>query len=109
MFRRSEGVDDLCLITSMSNEEITNQLKARLSQEKIYTSIGDVLISVNPFKRLPIYGQEFIQLYSSATAYDITPHVFQLAQTAYSTMMQESNPQSVVISGESGAGKNKEQ
>jgi myosin-1 len=105
MFSKKEGVDDLCLISSMTNDEITGQLKSRLARELIYTNIGDVLVSVNPFKRLPIYGHDYIQMYSSATSYDTAPHIYALAQSAYSNMMQENQPQSVIISGESGAGK----
>ena len=81
MFRMfKSGVDDLVLISSPSNGEITSQLGARFDRELIYTAIGDVLISVNPYKQLPITGEEHIKMYQYSKATDAPPHIYKLAE-----------------------------
>lgn len=92
------------MLSSVSDSSITSQLKARLAREEIYTSIGQVLVSMNPFKQLPIYDANFVQLYARATG-DTPPHIFHLADEAYRGMCAEGVDQSIIISGESGAGK----
>jgi len=71
----------------------------------IYTNIGDVLIAVNPYKRLPIYGDDHIKMYENSSIGNTTPHIYQLAEQAYRHMVIEGASQAVIISGESGAGK----
>ena len=106
MFRLfTSGVDDLVMVSSPSNGEITKQLGARFDRELIYTNIGDVLISVNPYKRLPIFGDEHIRMYQNSSGHDATPHVFNLAEQAYRRLADDKESQCVIISGESGAGK----
>ncbi|EGC40024.1 hypothetical protein DICPUDRAFT_25874 [Dictyostelium purpureum] len=107
MFRLfSSGVDDLVLVSSPTNGEITNQIGARFDRELIYTNIGEVLIAVNPYKQLPITGPEFIKMYqNSPGGNEAPPHIFALAERAYRRMVDENESQCVIISGESGAGK----
>ncbi|PRP86304.1 myosin IK [Planoprotostelium fungivorum] len=104
-FMLTDGVDDLVMVSSPSNGELTKQLGARYNRELIYTNIGDVLIAVNPYKRLPIYGEDHIKLYSNAQGGATPPHPFQLAEAAYRGLVSEQCSQAVIISGESGAGK----
>ncbi|GAM23577.1 hypothetical protein SAMD00019534_067520 [Acytostelium subglobosum LB1] len=106
MFRLfSSGVDDLVLVSSPSNGEVTNQIGARFDRELIYTNIGEVLVAVNPYKQLPITGPEFIKMYQNASGGDASPHIFQLAERAYRRLVDDNESQCVIISGESGAGK----
>eukprot|EP00924_Labyrinthula_sp_SR-Ha-C_P015193 maker-scaffold_9-snap-gene-11.10-mRNA-1 protein AED:0.02 eAED:0.02 QI:119/1/1/1/0.6/0.66/6/325/753 len=105
MLERQDGVDDLCLISDNKKDSITNQLSTRLSRNKIYTSIGEVLVAVNPYRVLNIYGQPHIQKYQNASLGDTSPHIYGLAERAYRRMKEEHKPQAVIISGESGAGK----
>ena len=72
--------------------------------DRIYTNIGDILISVNPFKQLPLYTPEMLDKYRNGTR-GLAPHVFATAYHSYHNMLSENLDQSVVISGESGAGK----
>jgi len=66
MFRlfKGEAVDDLVLVSSPSNASITAQLGNRFERELIYTNLGDVLVSVNPYKYLPITGDEYIKVHT---------------------------------------------
>lgn len=105
MMERQDGVDDLCLIRSNDEANITNQLGTRLGQNKMYTSIGEVLVAVNPYQRLNIYGDVHINKYQNASLGDTSPHIYALAERAYRRMRDNKQPQAVIISGESGAGK----
>lgn len=60
---------------------------------------------VNPYTSLPLYDQEHIQMYHSGKGFDTPPHVFKLAEQAYSNVCADGTSQAVIISGESGAGK----
>jgi myosin-1 len=55
------------MCSNPSNSELTRQLGARYDRELIYTNIGDVLIAVNPYKRLPIYSEEHIKMYCNSS------------------------------------------
>ena len=103
---RQNGVDDLCLMTGeITDENIAKQLEQRLVGGKIYTSVAEVLIAVNPFKMLPIYSEAHIKMYQNATMADASPHIFGLAERMYRRLVTQRRAQAVIISGESGAGK----
>lgn len=76
----TEGVDDLVMCSSPSNGELTRQLGARYDRELIYTNIGDVLIAVNPYKLLPVYGPDHIKMYENSSIGNTSPHIYQLAE-----------------------------
>jgi myosin-1 len=99
------GVEDLVMLTTISDKAIVENLKLRFARDLIYTSIGSVLISVNPFKRIQQYGPERIEYYQRHGKTTTIPHVFGLAESTYRTMILEEENQCVIISGESGAGK----
>uniref|UniRef100_H3CB84 Osteoclast-stimulating factor 1 n=1 Tax=Tetraodon nigroviridis TaxID=99883 RepID=H3CB84_TETNG len=99
------GVDDMVLLSKISEDAITENLKKRYMDDYIFTYIGPVLISVNPFKQLPYFTDREVELYQGAAQYENPPHIYALADNMYRNMMIDSENQCVIISGESGAGK----
>ena len=98
------NIEDLITISDLNEMAILHNLRIRFRQDKIYTNISSILVSVNPFKQLPLYTPEMLDRYRNG-ARGKAPHVFAVAYNAYNNMLQEAADQSVVISGESGAGK----
>ncbi|KAK3199233.1 hypothetical protein Dsin_022648 [Dipteronia sinensis] len=98
-----EGVDDLIQLSFLNEPSVIHNLKYRYSQDTIYSKAGPVLIAVNPFKDVQIYGNKFVTAYRQKLMDN--PHVYAIADTAYKEMMGDGVNQSIIISGESGAGK----
>lgn len=91
---------------------IIHQLRTRYKQDDIYTWIGNILISINPYKLLPIYTSEVLRKYidlekhGGATGLqNYAPHAYSVSGMAYKGLSLDENAQAVIISGESGAGK----
>ncbi|KAJ7897177.1 P-loop containing nucleoside triphosphate hydrolase protein [Mycena olivaceomarginata] len=103
--KKQVGVTDMTLLTTISNESINENLQKRWTNAEIYTYIGAVLISVNPFRDLGIYTEETLQRYRGKNRLEVPPHVFSIAETSYYNMNAYHENQCVIISGESGAGK----
>lgn len=95
----------MTLLTTISNESINENLQKRWTNAEIYTYIGAVLISVNPFRDLGIYTEDILQKYRGKNRLEVPPHVFSIAESAYYNMNAYHENQCVIISGESGAGK----
>ncbi|KAF8215889.1 microfilament motor [Mycena galopus ATCC 62051] len=103
--KKQVGVTDMTLLTTISNESINQNLQKRWTNAEIYTYIGAVLISVNPFRDLGIYTEETLAKYRGKNRLEVPPHVFSIAETSYYNMNAYHENQCVIISGESGAGK----
>jgi myosin heavy subunit len=90
----------------MLNEaEILSNIQLRFRMDNIYTRTGPILIAMNPFKWLPLYGEDVIRQYHNRRYGDMPPHCYAEAEDAYQSMRATGQPQAVVICGESGAGK----
>jgi len=96
---------DLVMLDIMNRPLIVHNLRCRLEENEIYTNVGTILISVNPYKRLPLYTPTMINKYRQRGTRILDPHVFTIADDAYNSLTEYHKPQSIVISGESGAGK----
>uniref|UniRef100_G3U7T6 Unconventional myosin-Ia n=1 Tax=Loxodonta africana TaxID=9785 RepID=G3U7T6_LOXAF len=101
----SVGVEDLVLLEPLVQESLLKNLQIRYEKKEIYTYIGNVVISLNPYQQLPIYGPEFIAKYRDYTFYELKPHIYALANVAYQSLKDRDRDQCILITGESGAGK----
>ncbi|OQS04700.1 myosin [Thraustotheca clavata] len=111
---REAGVDDLTTLVHLHEPAILHTLKVRFGRKLIYTSTGSILVAVNPFQSLNLYEEKIKNMYiehglsialgEKRTA--LPPHVYAVADKAFRDMMMEANAnQSLLVSGESGAGK----
>ncbi|XVF06361.1 hypothetical protein REPUB_Repub06bG0041500 [Reevesia pubescens] len=100
------GVDDMTKLSYMHEPGVLQNLRIRYELNEIYTYTGNILIAINPFQRLPhIYDAHMMQQYKGAPFGELSPHVFAVADVAYRAMINEGKSNSILVSGESGAGK----
>uniref|UniRef100_A0A2K6S5N5 Myosin IF n=1 Tax=Saimiri boliviensis boliviensis TaxID=39432 RepID=A0A2K6S5N5_SAIBB len=102
---KQSGVDDMVLLPQITEDAIAGNLRKRFMDDYIFTYIGSVLISVNPFKQMPYFTDREIDLYQGAAQYENPPHIYALTDNMYRNMLIDCENQCVIISGESGAGK----
>ncbi|XP_015571725.1 myosin-17 isoform X1 [Ricinus communis] len=100
------GVDDMTKLSYLHEPGVLHNLAARYELNEIYTYTGNILIAINPFQRLPhLYDTHMMEQYKGAGFGELSPHVFAVADVAYRAMMNEGKSNSILVSGESGAGK----
>uniref|UniRef100_A0AAR2KBV5 Myosin VC n=1 Tax=Pygocentrus nattereri TaxID=42514 RepID=A0AAR2KBV5_PYGNA len=100
------GENDLTALSYLHEPAVLHNLRVRFVDSRIiYTYCGIILVAVNPYKQLPIYGDAVIHAYSGQNMGDLDPHIFAVAEEAYKQMARNNRNQSIIVSGESGAGK----
>ena len=98
-------IDNMVELKELNEASILHNLRLQFAQDKIYTNVGTILVSVNPFKSLNIYTVEVLEQYRSKGYRNMPPHVYGVADEAYRSMTADNSNQSCIVSGESGAGK----
>lgn len=96
---------DMAELTYLNEPSVVNNLRMRWSVGKIYTYSGLFLVAVNPYKDLPIYGLEEMATYRNVKKDECPPHIYAVSEQAYRSLMETGQDQSVLVTGESGAGK----
>jgi len=99
------GLGDFVLMENINMDEFVNNLKIRHESRQIYTYIGEVCVSVNPYTKLDIYGDNHVNQYKGREIFERPPHIFAIADAAHKTMKRSGKDTCIVISGESGSGK----
>ncbi|GAB0201287.1 unconventional myosin-Ia [Grus japonensis] len=101
----ADAVGDLVLLDPLTEESLLHTLQERFRRSDIYTYIGNVVISVNPYQSLPIYTPEKVQEYRNCNFFAVKPHIYAIADDAYRSLRDRDRDQCILITGESGAGK----
>ncbi|XP_041867882.1 unconventional myosin-Ig isoform X2 [Melanotaenia boesemani] len=99
------GKSDFVLLDEVTMEQFMENLKLRFEKGRIYTYIGEVVVSVNPYREMDIYGKDTIDAYRGRELYENPPHLYAVSDAAYKAMKRRAKDTCIVISGESGAGK----
>eukprot|EP00004_Rigifila_ramosa_P007908 TRINITY_DN190_c0_g1_i4.p1 TRINITY_DN190_c0_g1~~TRINITY_DN190_c0_g1_i4.p1 ORF type:complete len:267 (+),score=78.69 TRINITY_DN190_c0_g1_i4:3-803(+) len=102
-----DGIHDMTLLNDLNEAALLHTVRTRFSRGEIYTYTGSILVAVNPFQPLAIYTPDFCAAYSNPPAppEQLPPHIFAIAQAALHSMIVNGKDQSIIVSGESGAGK----
>lgn len=98
-------VEDMAELTCLNEASVLHNLKDRYYSGLIYTYSGLFCVVVNPYRRLPIYTDKVIELYKGKKRHEVPPHIFAVTDSAYRSMLQDREDQSILCTGESGAGK----
>lgn len=99
------GYEDMTQMDDMTLDAVLANCDLRYKNDLIYTYTGSILVAINPFKRLPIYNTDVVRRYVGQRIGLLPPHVYAVAEAAYKHMFEFGRNQSILISGESGAGK----
>lgn len=100
------GQNDLTSLSYLHEPAVLYNLDHRFTENNfIYTYCGIVLVAINPYEELPIYGKETVWAYRGHNWGELDPHIFAVAEDAFTKMERENRDQSIIVSGESGAGK----
>jgi len=97
--------EDMTLLTHLNESSVLHNLRDRYYANLIYTYSGLFLVVINPWKRLPLYTDEIVNMYKGKKRSEMPPHIFAVCDEAYRNMLEQKENQSLLITGESGAGK----
>ncbi|GMT32791.1 hypothetical protein PFISCL1PPCAC_24088, partial [Pristionchus fissidentatus] len=100
-----QGTEDMIQLGELHESAILRNICIRYRDKLIYTFTGSILISVNPYAEIPIYGADEMRMYRRRRIGELPPHIFSIADNAYTSMRTHGRDQSIIISGESGSGK----
>nr|XP_027213444.1 unconventional myosin-VI-like isoform X1 [Penaeus vannamei] len=102
----NKDVDDNCALMYLNEATLLNNIRLRYNRDKIYTYVANILIAVNPYIDIPnLYTTDTIKKYQGRSLGQMPPHVFAIADKAFRDMKVLKQSQSIIVSGESGAGK----
>uniref|UniRef100_A0AAV2M7K7 Myosin heavy chain n=1 Tax=Knipowitschia caucasica TaxID=637954 RepID=A0AAV2M7K7_KNICA len=100
-----DKIEDMAMMTHLSEPSVLYNLKERYAAWMIYTYSGLFCVTVNPYKWLPVYDAAVVAGYRGKKRVEAPPHIFSISDNAYQFMLQDRENQSILITGESGAGK----
>jgi len=100
-----EKCEDMSNLTYLNDASVLYNLKSRYVNKLIYTYSGLFCVAINPYKRYPIYTQRASKIYIGKRRNEVPPHIFAISDGAYMDMLTNHSNQSMLITGESGAGK----
>merc|ERR1711931_335449 len=103
--RKFEKCEDMANLTYLNDASVFHNLDVRFKAKLIYTYSGLFCIVVNPYKRYPIYTGTVVKMYLGKRRNEVPPHLWAITETAYRNMLTNAKNQSMLITGESGAGK----
>lgn len=100
------GQNDLTALSYLHEPDVLYNLEVRFKERQvIYTYCGIILVAINPYQDLPIYGPDIIRAYRGHSMGELEPHIFAVSEEAYAKLEREKSNISIIVSGESGAGK----
>uniref|UniRef100_A0A8D3CGK7 Myosin-7-like n=1 Tax=Scophthalmus maximus TaxID=52904 RepID=A0A8D3CGK7_SCOMX len=100
-----DKIEDMAMFTFLHEPAVLFNLKERYAAWMIYTYSGLFCVTINPYKALPVYNQEVVVAYRGKKRTEAPPHIFSISDNAYQYMLSDRENQSILITGESGAGK----
>uniref|UniRef100_A0A2K5ZAV6 Myosin heavy chain 13 n=1 Tax=Mandrillus leucophaeus TaxID=9568 RepID=A0A2K5ZAV6_MANLE len=100
-----DKIEDMAMMTHLHEPAVLYNLKERYAAWMIYTYSGLFCVTVNPYKWLPVYNPEVVAAYRGKKRQEAPPHIFSISDNAYQFMLTDRDNQSILITGESGAGK----
>ncbi|XP_030361685.1 myosin heavy chain, skeletal muscle, adult isoform X1 [Strigops habroptila] len=100
-----DKVEDMAMMTHLHEPAVLYNLKERYAAWMIYTYSGLFCVTINPYKWLPVYNPEVVLAYRGKKRQEAPPHIFSISDNAYQFMLTDRENQSILITGESGAGK----
>ncbi|XP_056607734.1 myosin-11 [Triplophysa dalaica] len=98
-------VEDMAALTCLNEASVLHNLRQRYFSGLIYTYSGLFCVVVNPYKMLPIYSEKITEMYKGKKCHEVPPHIYAVTDNAYRNMLQDRDDQSILCTGESGAGK----
>ncbi|KAM9806591.1 myosin-10 isoform X1 [Syngnathus typhle] len=102
---RFSKVEDMADLTCLNEASVLHNLRERYYSGLIYTYSGLFCVVVNPYKNLPVYTESIVEMYRGKKRHEMPPHIYAISEAAYRSMLQDREDQSILCTGESGAGK----